>query len=131
MDSSFIRRILGRVSFLTAHACLHGLYVKKSYASTSVVRDDSCRYVIDAVGVQADDGDRFLYRLMVMPFQDAFIHKVMEFCDSELEASSQMRGEFISRNPLLGACELHRHDIMLVGDFIRSATITLVRSFLH
>jgi hypothetical protein len=28
-------------------ACLHGLYVKKSYASTSVVRDDSCRYVID------------------------------------------------------------------------------------
>lgn len=70
-------------------------------------------------------------RRWAMPFQDAFIHKVMECCARELEASSQTRGEFISRNPLLGACELHRHDLTLVGGFIRSATITLVRSFLH
>jgi hypothetical protein len=37
----------GDNEYSRVRACLHGLYVKKSYASTSVVRDDACRYVID------------------------------------------------------------------------------------
>lgn len=50
-----------------------------------------------------------------MPFQDAFIHKVMECCARELEASSRTRGEFLPRNPLLGVRELRRHDLTFVG----------------